>query len=87
MSGRGRGRGSSRLRSGRSNQATNQDDLGHSSPSREVKCAPRDTSTADSVDYPLTAEGGLNKFHAPFKHERNKLAIDNTKKLMRNFIL
>ena len=44
--------------------------------------APRDTSTANSVDYPLTAEGGLNKFHAPFKHERNKEAIDNTNKIM-----
>ena len=81
MSGRGRGRGSSILRSGRSYQPTNQGDFGHISPSGEVKCAPRDTSTADTVDYPLTAEGGLNKFHAPFKHERNKEAVDNTKNI------
>ena len=46
-----------------------------------VKCAPRDTGTADSVDYPLTAEGVLKKFHAPFKHERNKEAVDNTKNI------
>ena len=67
MSGRGRGKGTSRLRSGRPNQPTNQDDLDYSSLPWDGKCAPRDTSTANSVDYPLTAEGGLNKFHAPFQ--------------------
>ena len=48
-----------------------------------VKCAPRDTGTADSVDYPLTAEGGLKKFHAPFKHERNKEVFSSERIVMK----
>ena len=44
-----------------------------------MKCAPKDTSTVEPVDYPLTAGGSLNKYHASFKHERNKMAVDNIK--------
>ena len=83
----GRGRGSSRLRSGRSNQPTNQDDLDYSSLPWDGKCAPRDTSTANSVDYPLTAEGGLKKFHAPFNTRGTRRLLTTQKILMRNFIL
>ena len=75
MSGRGRRRGASSLRSGRTYQPTEI----HVSPTREVKCAPRDTSTADTVSYAVNAGGSLNKYHASFKHERNKLAVDNIK--------
>ena len=79
MSGRGRGRGSSCLRSGRTYQPTDRGDTIYISPSRDMKCAPRDTSTVDTVDYPLTAGGSLTKYHASFKHERNKEAVVNIK--------
>ena len=82
MSGRARGRrgGASNLRSGRTYQPTEYQPTDiHVSPSRGVKCAPRDTSTADTVSYAVNAGGSLNKYHASFKHERNKLAVDNIK--------
>jgi len=43
----------------------------------DMKCAPRDTSTVDTVDYPLTAGGSLTKYHVSFKHKRNTEAVVN----------
>ena len=79
MTTRGRGRGNSKTRSGRLNQPTNQEDFDPSTLTWNGQCAPRDTSTPGSVEYPLTAEGGLNKFHPSYKHARNKEGIDNIK--------
>ena len=79
MTTRGRGRGNSKTRSGRLNQPTDPEDNDPSTLTWSRKCAPRDTSAQGSVDYPLTAEGGLNKFHPSYKHARNKEGIDNIK--------
>ena len=68
-------RGNSRNRTGRSNTPVEPDLSSHIG--WEGQCAPRDTSEAGSVGYPINAEGGLNKFHASYKQARNKAAIDN----------
>ena len=79
MTTRGRGRGNSKTRSGRLNQPTDPEDFDPSTLTWNGKRATRDTSAQGSVDYPLTAEGGLNKFHPSYKHARNKEGIDNIK--------
>ena len=79
MTTRGRGRGNSKTRSGRLNPPNDPEEFDPSTLTWNGICAPRDTSAQGSVDYPLTAEGGLNKFHPSYKHARNKEGIDNIK--------
>ena len=74
MTTRGRGRGSGRL-----NPPNDPEEFDPSTLTWNGICAPRDTSALGSVEYPLTAEGGLNKFHPSYKHARNKEGIDNIK--------